>query len=153
MTGRLHLLRQLVVGVLLGLVALSLWGVAPAHAADPAADPADNEATIDHALPSKGSVRLLVSVPGDGVVDLDGVKVNVDGKDVDSETVAASSSSVVERTSILAIDTSASMVGQAHRGGQEGRPRLPRRRACQRQGRCADLRQHGQARGSSGARP
>ena len=108
MTGWLHLMRHLTVGALLGVLAFSLWGVAPAHAADPAA----NEATIDHALPSKGSVRLLVSVPGDGVVDLEGVKVNVGGEDVDSETVAASTSSVVERTSILAIDTSASMAGK-----------------------------------------
>ncbi len=108
MTGRLHLLRHLIVGALLGVLALSLWGVAPAQAAEPAVD----EASIDHALPSKGSVRLLVSVPGDGVVDLDGVTVNVGGQEVDSEAVAASASSVVERTSILAIDTSASMAGK-----------------------------------------
>lgn len=103
MTGRLHVLRRAVVGVLLALLALSLWGSAPAAAEDNAA--------IDHALPTEGAVRLLVSVPGLDEVDLAGVKVTIDGTDVTSEAAAASSSSAVARTSILAIDTSQSMAG------------------------------------------
>jgi tight adherence protein B len=103
MTGRLHVLRRAVVGVLLTLLALSLWGSAPASAADNAA--------IDHALPTDGAVRLLVSVPGLDEVDLTGVKVTIAGTDVTSEAATASSSSAVARTSVLAIDTSESMAG------------------------------------------
>jgi tight adherence protein B len=102
MTGRLHLLRRAVVTALLAVLALGLWGFAPAAAAD--------GARIDHAQPTDGSVRLLVSVPGAGAVDLEGVEVKIDDGVVDSAAQAASQSSV-ERTSILAIDTSASMRG------------------------------------------
>jgi len=103
MTRSLHLVRRAAVGALLAVLALSLWGTAPASAEDTAA--------IDHAMPTDGAVRLLVSVPGTDEVDLAGVSVTVDGKEVKAEAAAASTSSVVERTSILAIDTSASMAG------------------------------------------
>jgi tight adherence protein B len=103
MNRRLLLVRRAVVGVLLAILALSLWGTAPASAED--------TATIDHAQPTDGAVRLLVSVPGSDEVDLAGVSVTIDGNDVESEAAAASASSVVERTSILAIDTSSSMAG------------------------------------------
>ena len=56
-------------------------------------------------------MRLLVSVPGDPEIDLDGVEVTMSGNDVEAEAVDASESSDVERTAILAIDTSASMRG------------------------------------------
>ena len=65
---------------------------------------------IDHAQPTKGAVRLLVSVPGTEAVDYDKVGVKIDGNAVDPEAVAASTTNV-ERTSILAIDTSNSMKG------------------------------------------
>lgn len=103
MTRWLLFVRRAGVGVLLAMLALSLWGTAPASA--------DDNAGIDHALPTDGAVRLLVSVPGSDEVDLAGVTVTIDGKDVESEASAASRSSVVERTSILAIDTSDSMAG------------------------------------------
>ncbi len=103
MTRRLLAVRRAVVGVLLALLALSLWGAAPVSAKDTAA--------IDHALPTKGAVRLLVSVPGSDEVDRGAVSVTIDGKDAKSETTTASRSSAVERTSVLAIDTSASMAG------------------------------------------
>ncbi|MEO7351391.1 MAG: type II secretion system F family protein [Marmoricola sp.] len=103
MTNSLHLMRRGVVGALLAVLALSLWGTAPASAEDTAA--------IDHAMPTDGAVRLLVSVPGTDEVDLAGVRVTVDGKEVKAVAAAASTSSVVQRTSILAIDTSASMAG------------------------------------------
>lgn len=73
---------------------------------------AGTDASIDYAVPTEGAVRLLVSVPGADDVDLAGVKVTIGGKVVDAETSAASASSTVERTSILAIDTSASMAGK-----------------------------------------
>ena len=97
-----HPLRRLVAGSLLALLALSLWGTAPASA--------DASVTIDHVMPAKGAVRLLVSVPGADAVDTEGVTVTIDGQDVESSATAASNSSL-ERTSVLAIDTSASMAG------------------------------------------
>lgn len=102
MTPGPHPLRRLVAGSLLALLALSLWGTAPASA--------DDSVTIDHAMPTKGAVRLLVSVPGADAVDTEGVTVTIDGQEVESAATAASNSSL-ERTSVLAIDTSASMAG------------------------------------------
>jgi tight adherence protein B len=103
MTRRLLLLRRAVVGLLLAVLALSLWGTELASA--------DDSAAIDHAQPTDGAVRLLVSVPGSDEVDLSAVTVTIGGKDAKSEASAASRSSVVERTSVLAIDTSDSMAG------------------------------------------
>jgi tight adherence protein B len=103
MTGHLNVVRRMLVGGLLALLALSMWGTAPAHAEDTAA--------IDHAVPTDGAVQLLVSVPGVDEVDLAGVTVSVDGEDVTTEAAPASTSSAVQRTTILAIDTSNSMAG------------------------------------------
>ena len=103
MTREPNTLRRVAVGALLAVFALGMWGAAPAHAEDTAA--------IDHALPTEGAVRLLVSVPGAGEVDLDNVSVTVDGEDVSAEAAPASDSSEVKRTTILAIDTSNSMAG------------------------------------------
>ncbi len=103
MTSRPRLARRAVAGTLLSLMGLSLLGTAPAYAED--------TASIDQAFPIKGAVRLLVSVPGGDEVDLAGVDVAIEGKDADSEAAEASQTSSVERTSILAIDTSASMAG------------------------------------------
>lgn len=102
MNRHLHGVRRLVAGSLLALVGLGLWGSAPAFA--------DDNAAIDHALPTKGAVRLLVSVPGTDAIDTSNVTVTIDGQQVESATTAASNSSI-ERTSVLAIDTSASMAG------------------------------------------
>jgi tight adherence protein B len=104
MNPRLHLLRRAGTGVLLAGVALSLLGAVPARAAE-------ENAAIDQALPTSGAVRLLVSVPGADAVDLEAVTVTIDGKTVSAEAAEASKSSVVARTSVLAIDTSASMAG------------------------------------------
>jgi tight adherence protein B len=110
MTAWLQPHCRTIVGALLAVLALGLWGVSPASAADTAPDTGADTAAIDNAVPEKGAVRLLVSVPGESEVDLAGVEVTVDGDDAESEAVAASQSSV-RRTSILAIDTSASMRG------------------------------------------
>jgi tight adherence protein B len=99
---RLHLSCRHVLAVLLAVVALGLSGAAPASAEDGAA--------IDLAQPTDGGVRLLVSVPGADEVDLANVKVTIDGTEVEA-TAATASASAVDRTSILAIDTSESMKG------------------------------------------
>jgi len=108
MIERPKALQRVVAGSLLALLALSLWAAGPAAAADTAAG---TNATIDHALPTKGAVRLLVSVPGTDAVDFTKVAVTIDGQDVSSAASAASESTDIERTSVLAIDTSASMAG------------------------------------------
>ena len=56
-------------------------------------------------------MRLLVSVPGTDAIDLAHVTASIDGTDVDATATAASSTNDVARTSILAVDTSASMAG------------------------------------------
>jgi len=109
MTTWLHPLRRAAVGTVLVVAALGLSVAAPSSAADTA--PEEGTAAIDNALPEKGAVRLLVSVPGDSEIDLGGVEVTMAGKDVEAETVDASESSSLERTVVLAIDTSASMRG------------------------------------------
>lgn len=103
MTRGVRRLAHTVVGLFLGLLTLGLVLIAPAHAAD--------DAVIDHAQPTKGAVRLLVSVPGADEIDYDKVKVRIDNADVTAEAAAASESSDVRRTSILVIDTSNSMAG------------------------------------------
>jgi tight adherence protein B len=103
MTHRLRPPVRVACATLLGALALGVGGAAPAVAEDTAA--------IDHALPSEGAVRLLVSVPGAGKIDLEGVKATVGGETVEVEAAAASATTEVERTSILAIDTSNSMSG------------------------------------------
>ncbi|MCW2868611.1 MAG: hypothetical protein JWR20_2799 [Marmoricola sp.] len=79
----------------------------------PAATAADQSpgASIDHAQPGSGSVRLLVSVPPTGTVDLTGVKVVLGGRTVASKAASAATSNAVQRTTILAVDTSDSMRG------------------------------------------
>ena len=84
----------------LALVVLSLLWTAPASAAEA------ETASIDHAQPADGAVRLLVTVPGTESIDIDEVAVTIGGKDVSSEADTASDSDDVQRTSILAIDTS-----------------------------------------------
>jgi len=109
MTARTDLLCRTIVVALLAVLALGLWGVSPASAADTASEAGD-EAAIDNALPEKGAVRLLVSVPGEAEIDGGGVEVALDGESVEAEAVAASQGNF-RRTSILAIDTSDSMRG------------------------------------------
>lgn len=104
MTKTLLGARRAVIGVLLALLALGLW-------ADDRAWAADN-ITIDHAQPTEGAVRLLVSVPGTDTVDYGAVQATLDGRRVTTAAEPASRSSVVARTSVLAIDTSQSMAGR-----------------------------------------
>jgi tight adherence protein B len=103
--------RRIPAAGLLALVALALSSGALASAADPPAGTDAQDAAIEHALPSKGAVRLLVSVPGTEAIDLAHVTASIGGSDVEATATAASSTDEVSRTSVLAIDTSASMAG------------------------------------------
>ncbi len=89
--------------VLAGLAAV---GLALAPSAALAAD-----GSIAHVETTPGSVQILVSVPADADVDLDGVKVTVDGKAATATAETAGSDSTVRRTAVMAIDTSKSMRG------------------------------------------
>ena len=103
---RAPLLRRTATGFSLVLLG-ALTALGPtASAADQAPG-----ASIDHAQPGSGSVRLLVSVPPTGTVDMTGVKVVLGGKPVEAKAASAASSNAVQRTTILAVDTSDSMRG------------------------------------------
>ena len=85
---------------------LAAFGLALAPTAALAA-----EGSIAHVETEPGSVQLLVSVPADAEVDLDGVTVTVDGKDASATAETAGTDTTVRRTAMLAIDTSKSMEG------------------------------------------
>ena len=95
-------LRRLTALCLLGLGLLAVLA-GPAQAAD--------DASIDHSEHADGHLQLLVSVPGDATVDLGSVTVTFDGKPVEATARTAASTNDVQRTTVLAIDTSQSMKG------------------------------------------
>ncbi len=88
------------------LAALAAVGFALAPSAALAAD-----GSIAHVETKPGSVQILVSVPADADVDLDGVKVTVDGKAASATAETAGADTTVRRTAVMAIDTSKSMAG------------------------------------------
>jgi tight adherence protein B len=88
------------------LAALAAAGLALAPSAAMAAD-----GSITHVETKPGSIQVLVSVPADAKVDLDGVKVTVDGKSAHATAQPAESDTEVQRTAVLVIDTSKSMEG------------------------------------------
>jgi tight adherence protein B len=85
-------------------VAVTL-SAAPAHAVD-------DQATISHVKATDQGLQILVSLPEGVTPDLDGVSVTIDGKDAEATASTADSSSKIRRTTVLAIDTSASMKGE-----------------------------------------
>jgi tight adherence protein B len=89
-----------------GLAALAAVGLALAPTAALAAD-----GSIAHVDTKPGSIQILVSVPADADVDLDGVNVTVDGQKAEATAATVDSDSAVQRTAVLALDTSKSMNG------------------------------------------
>ncbi|WP_101524128.1 type II secretion system F family protein [Nocardioides houyundeii] len=94
----MRLPRLLAAAGLVALIGLPL----PAQAAD--------DTTIAHVEPSADGVRVLVSVPPGADVDLSSVVVEIDGFPTTS-TAEPAGGQKIERTTILAIDTSKSMAG------------------------------------------
>ncbi|HRD61841.1 MAG TPA: hypothetical protein PL137_13110, partial [Nocardioides sp.] len=85
------------------------------------------DGSIAHVETEPGTIQLLVSVPADADVDLDGVKVTVDGKSADATAAPADSDTTVRRTAVLAIDTSNSMEGSRFDSAPtSSSPRCPR---------------------------
>jgi tight adherence protein B len=70
---------------------------------------ADDSLAISHVEPVSGAIQILVSVPPSAQVDLTKVTVTIDGKDASSTAELASSTQALQRTAVLAIDTSESM--------------------------------------------
>ena len=87
------------VAVVLGLL---LLGAGSAGAVD---------GQISYIEPGEDGVQILVSVPPGAKVDLEAVRVSIDGEDAVATAVPAKSDNRVRRTSVLAIDTSNSMRG------------------------------------------
>ncbi|MDX6374530.1 MAG: tight adherence protein [Nocardioidaceae bacterium] len=88
------------------LAGLAAVGLALAPSAALAAD-----GSIAHVETKPGSMQILVSVPADADVDLEGVKVTVDGQEATATAALVDSDSAVRRTTVLALDTSKSMKG------------------------------------------
>jgi tight adherence protein B len=88
------------------LAALAGVGLALAPTAAFAAD-----GSITHVETKPGTIQVLVSVPSGAEVDLNGVKVTVDGKPAEATAEPAESDTDVQRTAVLVIDTSKSMQG------------------------------------------
>ena len=91
-----------VLGAVVAAAALTLAPTAPSFAAD---------GTIAHVEDTKAGLRILVSVPPDAEIDLDNPQVVIDGETSDAEAVLAGTDTRIKRTTVLAIDTSASMAG------------------------------------------
>ncbi|GAA3812963.1 type II secretion system F family protein [Nocardioides panacisoli] len=90
------------------LLAPLALGAAPSAAAP------DGGASVAHVESSGGKIRVLVSVPPGTEVDLGGVSASLEGDHLDSTATPAGTGGVVDRTAVLAIDTSSSMA----RGGR-----------------------------------
>jgi tight adherence protein B len=88
------------------LAALAAVGLALAPSAALAAD-----GSITHVETKPGTLQVLVSVPAGAKVQLDGVKLTVDGEDTKATAETAGADATVRRTAVLAIDTSRSMQG------------------------------------------
>ncbi len=90
---------------LLAAAVLAVAVAGPASAAD------DAGAAIAHIQSQGGSVQLLVSVPADAEVDLEGVTVTIDGEPAAATAAPADETTSVLRTAVLAVDVSNSMAG------------------------------------------
>jgi tight adherence protein B len=70
------------------------------------------DGSIAHVEPTPDGLQILVSVPPDADIDLNGVAVTINENDAEAGAVPADTSTLVRRTAVLAIDTSNSMRGQ-----------------------------------------
>ncbi|HWU23280.1 MAG TPA: type II secretion system F family protein [Nocardioides sp.] len=73
---------------------------------------ADGDATIAHVQTGGGNVQVLVDVPPGATVTLSDVTATLDGTALHATATSAGNGSAVERTAILAMDTSDSMAAQ-----------------------------------------
>jgi tight adherence protein B len=97
--------------LLAGLVGL-LGLVALAGLVAPSAAQAAGQATIAHVQTDGGTLQVLVDVPPGAKVDLPTVTASLDGTALRARASSARNGTTVERTAVLAIDTSDSMSAQ-----------------------------------------
>jgi tight adherence protein B len=97
----MHLLRTFFAAAVVA-GSLVVGGAGAAVAAD---------GSIAHVEPSSDGLQILVSVPPDADIDLDEVAVTINDATADAVAVPANTSTLVQRTAVLAIDTSNSMRG------------------------------------------
>ncbi|KAA1417969.1 VWA domain-containing protein [Nocardioides humilatus] len=90
--------------LLTALAAAAFVLVAPSTASA-----ADGDPSIAHVEATDDGLRVLVTVPPGVKVDLGEVTGSLDGHDLDATAAAAGTTGTVQRTTILAIDTSDSM--------------------------------------------
>ena len=88
---------------------LALGPAIPASAAD---------GTITYSEPTAEGLQVLVSVPAEVDIDLGGVEATVDGDPADATAVPADTDDAIQRTTVLAIDTSNSMRGDRFAAAQ-----------------------------------
>ncbi|WP_183095507.1 type II secretion system F family protein [Nocardioides stalactiti] len=93
----------------LALAALAAFVPLGLVLAPSAASAEDGDASIAHVESNGDGLRVLVSVPPGTEVDLAKVTGTLDGDDLRTTAVSAGSDTTVQRTTILAIDTSDSM--------------------------------------------
>ncbi|RHW26954.1 VWA domain-containing protein [Nocardioides immobilis] len=70
---------------------------------------AEDDATIAHVEVADNGLRILVSVPSGAEVDLDAVAGTLDGDTLDATATSTGTDTTVQRTTVLAMDTSDSM--------------------------------------------
>lgn len=97
---------RVLLGTALVLAAALLGTTTSASAAD-----GNGSVVIDHSEHTDGNLKLLVSVPATGQVDLGSIQVTVGGVSTDATATAANDSTDIRRSTLLAIDTSKSMEG------------------------------------------
>ena len=97
-------MRRYRLAALAALAAVVLVVLAPSTAWS-----ADEEPSIAHVESSEDGLRVLVSVPPGADVDLGGVTGTLDGDHLAATATATGTDAVVQRTTVLAIDTSDSM--------------------------------------------
>ncbi len=77
------------------------------------------DGSIAHVEPTAEGLQILVSVPPDADVQLDAVSVTIGGAAAEAVAVPADTSTLVQRTAVLAIDTSRSMRGPLFQAAKE----------------------------------
>ncbi len=98
-------------GLLAALLGFALaTAAAPALGADQQPGPQD-QAQISYVEPSNEGLQVLVSVPPGAEIDYEDVAVTVAGEDAFATAAPTGDATAVRRTTVLAIDTSASMRG------------------------------------------
>ncbi len=103
--------RRLALAAASAMTAVALLPGGAAYAAD--------EATIDASEAKDGAIQMLVSIPGDESIDLDSVSVSIDGTRVKATATSSGQTDAIQRTAVLAIDTSFSMRGPRLNGAKK----------------------------------